>query len=139
MLLPSKCNLCSYLTNQRNARDKQKRSEGITLGIRRPEDNLDSPSVTFFVDRLTALLAQQPEGTTAELTDVAVGYLDVDGLVGIFLSKDGKGSLDEEFEFDENTWLNWSPELDAWLDKPTYAMRPDFTAWRAFRHGRLAL
>ncbi len=97
---------------------------------------MDSPSVAFFVDRLSALLGQQPAGTTAELTEVAVAYLDVDGLVGVFLSKDSKGLLDEEFEFDENTWLNWSPELDAWLDKPTYARRSDFRAWRAFRHGR---
>ncbi|WP_438390475.1 hypothetical protein [Caballeronia sp. DA-9] len=47
-----------------------------------------------------------------------------------------KGTLDEEFVLDKNTWLNWSPELDAWLDNPTFSQRADLRVRPAFRHGR---
>jgi hypothetical protein len=100
---------------------------------------VDSPSAAFFLARLKFLLREEPSGTTAELTDVAVAYLDVDGLVGIFLAQDGSGDLDEEFALDENAWLNWSPELDAWLDSPVFRVRAGLAQWRARRHGRLQL
>jgi len=70
------------------------------------------------------LLRDQPPGTTADLSDYTVAYFDGHHVMGLYLSADAPG-FDEEFELTDE-FLDQIPEVvAAWLNQPTYTLRPE--------------
>jgi hypothetical protein len=78
-----------------------------------------------FDARLAVLLRGRNPGISAELTDFSVAYWDGQRVVYCFLSDDGDGKLDEEFDPNRYVWAEWHDEFIAWLAGPRYSARAE--------------
>jgi hypothetical protein len=90
-----------------------------------------------FVARLGDLLRAKPIGTTADLTATAIAYWDGEHIVGAFLSDDGSGRLNEEYEL-EFAWESWHDDMTRWLACPRFTKRKELMEWLVRRLGSKA-
>lgn len=67
---------------------------------------------------LTLPLRGRPLGTTADLNNYTVAYWNGHEVIGIHLSHDDSGRLDEHFEFNERACNHLHVDLVAWMAAP---------------------
>jgi len=75
------------------------------------------------------LLRDHPAGTTADLLDYTVAYWDGHEIMGMHLSADAPGQLDEDFEFSDEFLAHISEAIDDWIKQPRYTFRPQLLEW----------
>ncbi len=78
--------------------------------------------------KIGMLLRDRPPGTTADITSGAVLYWDEGRLQGASLSVDKPGVVDLPVEL-EDFLPEIQGEVAAWLNRPTFSMRPSLMEW----------
>jgi hypothetical protein len=82
-------------------------------------------TVDQFRTQLGAMLREVPYGTSADLTDYAVAFWDGSKVVYAFLSEDGSGQIDDEFELGDYEWDHWHDDFVRWISEPLFSVRPE--------------
>jgi hypothetical protein len=77
-----------------------------------------------FKSSLSKLLCDVPRGTSADLGDSIAAYWNGHEVAYCHLCKDGSGRVAEEFDLDEKIWAQLKPDIDAWIKRPVFSMRP---------------
>jgi hypothetical protein len=75
---------------------------------------------------IAMLLRDQPAGTTADLLDYTVAYLDGNQLTGLYLSADVPGQLDENFERSEEFDEKNAEAIQEWRKRPRLSDQRSF-------------
>ncbi|WP_253947403.1 hypothetical protein [Paraburkholderia xenovorans] len=86
-----------------------------------------------FKTQLESMLRDIPYGTSADLTGFAIAFWDGGKVVYAFLSADGCGVIEDEFELTDYEWQHWQDDLAAWINEPMFSVRPEINkrAWTA--------
>ncbi|ASW02835.1 hypothetical protein [Paraburkholderia aromaticivorans] len=86
-----------------------------------------------FKTRLASMLRDIPYGTSADLTGYAIAFWDGSKVVYAFLSGDGTGMIEDEFELSDYEWNHWHDDFAAWIKEPLFSVRPELNkrTWRA--------
>jgi hypothetical protein len=84
-----------------------------------------------FEERVGAVLRDHGIGTTADLTDELVAYWTGRSIAYVLVNESPSGSGYEEFVTDDTHWKIWRSRLEAWLDSPTFSIRPEVHDWLA--------
>ncbi|WP_213781744.1 hypothetical protein [Caballeronia sp. dw_276] len=76
----------------------------------------------------TATLKDRPRGTTANITEHTVIFLDGKEAVGVHLIADPPG-FEGRFELDDYFLGDAHEHLTHWFENPEFSSRPDLVAW----------
>jgi hypothetical protein len=84
-----------------------------------------------FEAKVGAVLRDHGVGTTADLTDELVAYWTGRRVAYVLINDSPSGSSYEEFVMDDAQWKIWRSRLEAWIDSPTFSVRPEVHDWLA--------
>ena len=82
-----------------------------------------------FEHQLGTVLRHHGAGTTADLTDELVAYWNGSGLSYVLLRENPAGAVREKFSMNDAHWSNWRSWLEAWIESPTFSIRPEVHSW----------
>jgi hypothetical protein len=85
-------------------------------------------NLVHFKDEFTATLKARPRGTTANITEHTVIFLDGKEAVGVHLIADPPG-FEGRFELDDYFLGDAHEHLTHWFEDPKFSSRPDLVAW----------
>ncbi|ACC73725.1 hypothetical protein PPMP20_24160 [Paraburkholderia phymatum] len=84
---------------------------------------------TEFEERVGTILRDHGTGTTADLTDELVAYWNGHAVAYVLLHETASGANYEDFVMDDAQWTSWRSWLEAWMDSPTFSVRPEVRHW----------
>jgi hypothetical protein len=82
-----------------------------------------------FEEKVGEVLRVHGAGITADLSDELVAYWNGHHIAYVLIHEDANASNYEEFVIDDRQWNLWRPWLEAWLDAPTFSVRPEVRHW----------
>ena len=85
-------------------------------------------NLVHFKDEFTATLKARPRGTTADITEHTVIFLDGKEAVGVHLIADHPG-FEGRFELDDHFLGDAHEHLTHGFENPEFSSRPDLVAW----------
>lgn len=82
-----------------------------------------------FEEKIAEVLRGHGAGLTADLTDELVAYWNGHAVAYVLVREASTGSSYEEFVMDDAQWESWRSWLEAWIDTPTFTVRPEVRNW----------
>lgn len=94
---------------------------------------MNSLTLDQFKTQLASMLRDIPYGTSADLSGYAIAYWDGSKVVYAFLSTDGSGTIEDEFELSDYEWKHWHEDFVTWINEPLFSVRPELNkrSWTA--------
>lgn len=84
-----------------------------------------------FEDSIAAIMRVHGVGMTADLTDELVVYWTGDRLAYVLIMEAPTGNSYAIFNMDNTHWMRWQSWLEAWVEAPTFSVRPEVRDWVA--------
>ncbi|MFP3642979.1 hypothetical protein [Paraburkholderia sp. SIMBA_054] len=82
-----------------------------------------------FEQKIGTVLRAHGAGVTADLTDELLAYWNGHAVAYVLICAEPPDACYEEFSMDDAQWANWRSWLEAWIEAPTFSVRPEVHNW----------
>ncbi|WP_239482882.1 hypothetical protein [Paraburkholderia sp. C35] len=84
-----------------------------------------------FEEKIGEVLRDHGADVTADLSDELVAYWNGHALAYVLIHETAPGPRYEHFVMDAERWKHWRTWFEAWLNTPTFSVRPEVSDWIA--------